>query len=85
MRFGEIYTLEEIKTTTKKIEDIDVNFMHLAQARCYAYMFLKENNLERIKVRLIYVNTDSLESRAFEYDYTINDLKEFLTNWLRVT
>lgn len=77
LRFGEIYTLEEIKTTTKKIEDIDVNFMHLAQARCYAYMFLKENNLERIKVRLIYVNTDSLESRAFEYDYTINDLKEF--------
>ncbi|MCX7904589.1 MAG: ATP-dependent DNA helicase [Caloramator sp.] len=77
LRHGEIYTLEEIKTTTKKIEDIELNFMHLAQARCYAYMFMLERNLDRIKVKVIYINIDSLENRAFEYDYQINELKEF--------
>ncbi|KRQ86887.1 ATP-dependent DNA helicase DinG [Caloramator mitchellensis] len=74
---GEIITVDEIKTTNKDLDRLEENFLHLAQARCYAYLYAKEKNLDGINVRLTYCNVDTLELKIFEHYYTLAELESF--------
>jgi DNA excision repair protein ERCC-2 len=59
--------------------------VHLAQAKCYAYMLCKEKQLEKIKVRMTYCNIDTQEIKYFveEFNFQVIDFlvsKTWLTN-----
>ena len=52
-------------------------YVHKAQAMCYAYIYAKQNRLERIGVQMTYCNLDTEEIRYFREIYTF----ETLTVW----
>ncbi|MBQ9922647.1 MAG: ATP-dependent DNA helicase [Clostridia bacterium] len=73
------YTVDEIKSVIYPLSLIDERFsrIHLAQAKCYAYMLVKSRNLEFINVKLIYYHVEENETRVFNYCYTASQVTEF--------
>ncbi len=75
---GKAYTIDEIKSTTRPLEDIDgENKLHWAQAKCYAYFFSSDKNLENISITLTYVSTEDYTSKIFKKDFNFDDLEKF--------
>ncbi|WP_300261764.1 helicase C-terminal domain-containing protein [Clostridium sp.] len=71
--------IDEIKTTTKNVMDIDYDFneLHWAQAKVYAYIYSKEKNLDSIIVQLTYYNIEDFGTKFLRKVYSFNELKEF--------
>lgn len=76
---GPIVTIEEIKTT---IDDLDHFFKenemwHLAQAEFYAYIYAKNNNLNKINVSLMYFSQNKKDrlKKLYNYDFDILEQK----------
>lgn len=71
--------LEEIKTTTLSLELIneDHNRLHWAQAKCYAYMYLRQRDLSGINIQLTYYHLDSRKEKTFERHFTLVELEIF--------
>ena len=71
--------IDEIKTTTKNVMDIDYDFneLHWAQAKVYAYIYSKEKNLDSIIVQLTYYNVEDFGTKFLRQEYSFNELKEF--------
>ena len=76
---GPIVTIEEIKTT---IDDLDHFFKenemwHLAQAEFYAYIYAKNNNLNKINVSLMYFSQNKKDrlKKIYNYDFDILEQK----------
>ena len=71
-------TIDEIKGTYRDIHRLKApEDVHLAQAKCYAYIFALQNELKSIRVRMTYCNIESEEIRYFHYDYGFDELKEW--------
>ncbi|MBS5969555.1 MAG: ATP-dependent DNA helicase [Clostridium perfringens] len=71
--------IDEIKTTTKNVMDIDYDFneLHWAQAKVYAYIYSEEKDLESIIVQLTYYNVEDFGTKFLRQEYSFNELKEF--------
>lgn len=71
--------LEEIKTTTLSLELIDEehNRLHWAQAKCYAYIYLRQQDLSGITIQLTYYHLDSRKEKTFERQFTLVELETF--------
>ncbi|EGT3616297.1 ATP-dependent DNA helicase [Clostridium perfringens] len=71
--------IDEIKTTTKNVMDIDYDFneLHWAQAKVYAYIYSKEKNLESIIVQLTYYNIEDFGTKFLRREYSFNELEGF--------
>ncbi len=76
-------TIDEIKGTYRDLwkmkEPVGV---HLAQAKCYAFIYASQNNLEKIKVRMTYCQMDTEEIRYFEEEYAFAHLKKWFMDVL---
>ncbi len=70
-------TIEEIKTTTKNLDEIKDNLLHWAQAKCYAFIYSKEKNLEKINVKLTYYNIKNENIKSMDKTFEIQELEEF--------
>ena len=55
-------------------------YVHKAQAMCYAYIYAKQNRLERIGVQMTYCNLDTEEIRYFREIYTFETLTVWFTH-----
>ena len=74
----EISFIDEIKGVYRNVAAMEQPvYVHKAQAMCYAYIYAKQNRLERIGVQMTYCNLDTEEIRYFReiFDY------ETLTVW----
>lgn len=72
------YIIDEIKTVYMDLDRIKEPVrVHLAQAKCYAYIFAEEKELKEITVRMTYVNQISLETKYFHETYTLGEIR----NW----
>lgn len=71
--------IDEIKTTTSEIKYIDENYnpLHLAQVKCYAYIYGIQNNLESLEVQLTYFQLDTKEKKIIRQNFTILELEVF--------
>ena len=76
---GPIVTIEEIKTT---VDDLDHFFKenemwHLAQAEFYAYIYAKNNNLNKINISLMYFSQNKKDrlKKIYNYDFDILEQK----------
>lgn len=76
-------TVDEIKGTYRDLwkmkEPVGV---HLAQAKCYAFIYASQNNLEKIKVRMTYCQMDTEEIRYFEEEYSFSHLNKWFMDVL---
>ena len=71
-------TVDEIKGTYADIDRFEeAKPLHLAQAKCYAYLLLKEEGLERIRVRITYCQMETEQIRFFHYRYQAEELSAF--------
>lgn len=71
-------TIDEIKGIYMNLdnltEPIDV---HLAQAKCYAYIYGVQKDCETIHVRMSYGNLDTGDMKYFDYTYSLDELQEW--------
>lgn len=76
---GNEYTVDEIKSVVYPLSLIDERFsrLHLAQAKCYAYMLVKSKHVETVNVKLVYYHVEENTIREFNYSYTANQVTEF--------
>ncbi|MGH4139404.1 ATP-dependent DNA helicase [Clostridium sp.] len=74
-----VVTIDEIKTVTKDLESLkeDYNSLHWAQAKCYAYIYGMQNNLQFVNVQLTYYQIDNEKIRRFLKILSIEELQEF--------
>ena len=70
--------IDEIKGTYKELRRITKPIpVHLAQAKCYAYIYAQQCQLSSIGVRMTYCNLETEEIKYFHEDYTFVELR----NW----
>lgn len=70
--------IDEIKGTYKDLKRITEPIrVHLAQAKCYAFMYAAENHLDSIGVRMTYCHIETEELKYFYEDYTFEELKRW--------
>ncbi|MFB5197339.1 ATP-dependent DNA helicase [Neobacillus sp. KR4-4] len=74
--------IDEIKSFSHASEQIQQGGypVHWAQAKLYALMYAKDNDLQKITVQLTYVHVDTLEKIFFQKRYNITELEVFLEN-----
>lgn len=72
---AEDVTVDEIKGTYREVHKIrEAAPLHLAQARCYAYIYGMQNNLKSIRIRITYCNIETEEIRYFHFEYDMDEL-----------
>ncbi|GAA0728966.1 ATP-dependent DNA helicase [Clostridium malenominatum] len=71
--------IDEIKSTTRDLEKIEENYnpLHMAQGKCYAYIYGRENNLEKIGVQLTYCNVETKEIKIIPEEFYLEELENF--------
>lgn len=76
---GDPVIIDEIKGVMRPLESIrEPVGIHLAQAKCYAYMYLASegaDNDRHIRVRMTYASLETEDVRYFYEDYTFQELK----------
>lgn len=71
-------TVDEIKGVYQ-----DINFLeepvpvHLAQAKCYAYILALQKELSEVSVQMTYCNLDTEEIRRFKETYSFEEVSEW--------
>ncbi|MCQ2527060.1 MAG: ATP-dependent DNA helicase, partial [Lachnospiraceae bacterium] len=71
-------TIDEIKGTYRRLDKMkEPVFVHLAQAKCYAYMYGREMRPETIKIRLTYCNLETEEIRYFYDEIVFDELEKW--------
>ena len=71
-------TVDEIKGVLRDVSFIEnpVN-VHLAQAKCYAYIYALQHEIDEISVQMTYCNLDTEEIRRFLSSYTREELQKW--------
>lgn len=68
--------IDEIKGTYRDLDKILKPVpTHLAQAKCYAYIYAKQNSLDAIRVRMTYCHIETEEIKYFYEEYTFLELE----------
>lgn len=71
-------TVDEIKGTYRDVSRMRAPMpLHVAQAKCYAYMYALKVELQQISVRMTYCNMETEDLRYFYEDYTFDELTEW--------
>ena len=75
---GDTVVIDEIKGTYADVSRMKAPVsVHLAQAKCYAYIYAKQNDLPYIRVRMTYCNMETEELQYFFQDYRFQDLEKW--------
>lgn len=75
---GGFVTVDEIKGTFQELKKLKEAYpVHLAQAKCYAYVYAQQNKQSGMRVRMTYCNMDTEEIKYFHSEYSYMELK----NW----
>ena len=86
--------VDEIKSTTRDLKEIDENFnpLHWAQAKCYAYIYCIDNNLDEIGVQITYFHIETEEKKIIKKTFTLEELREYFyelidkyVEWSKIT
>ncbi len=76
--------IEEIKSTTKELDEIDTDYHkeHMAQLKIYGYLYSLQNNFNKIHLRLTYISVVDYETKSFDSYEEFDNLEEFTLNTL---
>ena len=81
---SEEVTVDEIKSTTRDLEELkkEENIMHWAQAKCYAYIYAKDHELDEINVMLTYFQLETEETLNIKKTFSFGELRDFFMGTL---
>ena len=72
-------TVDEIKGVYRDIHQMEKpDKLHLAQAKCYAYLYGVQENREQMRVQMTYVNLETEEIRYFREDFSMEVLEPWM-------
>lgn len=75
--------VDEIKCVYRNIEEIEeADFLHLAQAKCYAYMYGHKHDLEKIGIQITYCNLETEEIKRIFSVYSMEELSLWFADLL---
>lgn len=79
IRDGDDVIIDEIKTTTADLDEIDEDYnpLHFAQAKCYAFIFAAQNSLLHIGVQLTYYHMNSEDTKKIIKYFELAELAVF--------
>lgn len=78
---AEEVTIDEIKGVFRDLEQIEEPIeVHLAQAKCYAYIYGKQENLENISVQMTYCHLETEQVKRFKESYLLSELEKWFNN-----
>ena len=78
---GNPVTIDEIKGIYKSLEYLKEPVpVHLAQAKCYAYIYGVQNQKSEMDIQMTYVNLDTEQKLYFYEHYTIEELTKWFGN-----
>ncbi|MCI6552186.1 MAG: ATP-dependent DNA helicase [Lachnospiraceae bacterium] len=81
---GEIVTIDEIKGTYRELKRLrEAEPVHLAQAKCYAFIYADQKRLSDIRVRMTYCNMDTEEVKYFYFDFEYKELEEWFRGLMK--
>jgi len=70
--------IDEIKGTYRDLEKMKEPMpLHIAQAKCYAYICALKEELKEIRVRMTYCNIETEQLRYFYEDFTFRQLEKW--------
>lgn len=70
--------IDEIKGIFRDLEHLEEPIgIHLAQAKCYAYIYAYGHSLSKIGVQMTYCNLETEEIKRFRSDYTFESLEKW--------
>ncbi|MGI6007206.1 MAG: ATP-dependent DNA helicase [Ruminococcus sp.] len=68
--------IDEIKGTCRELDDFSGPApLHLAQAKCYGWMYAREHSCRKITIQITYCNMESEEIRRFQEEYPAEELE----------
>ena len=77
---GGLWTIDEIKTVFRGLGSMEEpEKVHLAQARCYAWMYARQEGLDRMKIRMTYCSQVTKDVRYFYEEMSFAELEEWFT------
>lgn len=80
---GEI-TIDEIKGTYRDVSRMKEPVpVHVAQAKCYAYMYGLQKQADYVRVRMTYCNIETEDIRYFFEDYSFQELSEWFQDLIK--
>ena len=75
--------VDEIKCVYRNIEEIEeADFLHLAQAKCYAYMYGHKHDLEKIGIQITYCHLETEEIKRIFSVYSMEELSLWFADLL---
>ena len=89
---GGLWTVDEIKTVFRGLASMEgPEEVHLAQARCYAFMYAQQEGLDRMKIRMTYCSQVTGDVRYFYEVMSFEALEKWFTElvgayepWIRL-
>ena len=70
--------VDEIKCMYRNVYEMKEPIaIHLAQAKCYAYIYAKQNELKTISVQMTYCNLETEYIKRFTEDYSFEELNKW--------
>ena len=77
--------IDEIKGVMRDLQHIKEPVgIHLAQAKCYAYIYGQEKELEKVSVQMTYCQMETEEILRFKYEYSMEELGSWFENVIRL-
>lgn len=74
-------TIDEIKGMYLDVLKLAEPFeIHLAQAKCYAYIWARQHSLSDISIRMTYVGIEDRHIKLFNSDHTFEELESWFTD-----
>ena len=74
----EISFIDEIKGVYRNVAAMEQPvYVHKAQAMCYAYIYAKQNRLERIGVQMTYCNLETEQTKYFREEFSFEEIKKW--------
>ena len=70
--------IDEIKGVVRSLDRVERPVpVHLAQAKCYAYIYARQQELKQISVQMTYCNLDTEDVKRFREEYTFEELEKW--------
>lgn len=77
-------TIDEIKGVYLDIHTLEAPIeIHLAQAKCYAYIFALKEELQEINVQMTYCNLDTEEIRRFKETFSFEEISMWFSDVIK--
>ena len=73
---GDLITIDEIKGIYQDVKKLEQPVpVHVAQAKCYAWIYAEAHELQNIQVQMTYVHLDTEELRRFRETFSAEELR----------